>query len=403
MTRRLGREQDDMVLATLIHSLAPLHDAAAVALMLQIVQTSPSLRVRLESAEGIRQAADLINRERTLQRQAVQALLAAMRDTGQPGTQALRTAVVGALAVLDDPRLRATFQELLDPHEPQGVRQNALRGLGNLQDPEVSDLIASYLDDSSPEIRLAAVQALGTVVQPIFITKLLTKMNDDPDDSVRSAAWQVLQGWIPAPSLSEHDLAAMADALKARDPAKRLVVLLTLRDRLVKDFQGAADEAQRRRWAQDLATEQQNIADLMMDLAQYSSAAEQYQAALTYWKANNGQPYVLDTLCGDVVRALLKAQQWNDAASFASAVIQEYDNNPQMKQTQETVGREFTLEAGNLYNSDDPNAYDKAMALLAAARKMNPPFRGSYPAQLEKIEQQFQQKHANQRSGTAPS
>jgi HEAT repeat protein len=403
MVQRLGREQDDMVLAALIHSLAPLHDPAAVAQMLQWVQANPSLRVRLEAAEGIRQGADLLNRDRTLQRQAVQALLAALRGTGQPGTQALRTAVVGALAALDDPRLRATFQELLDPHEPQGVRQNALRGLGNLQDPEVSDLIASYMDDSSPEIRLAAVQALGTVVQPIFVTKLLSKMNDDPDDSVRSAAWQVLLGWIPSPSMGEHDLAAMADALKTRDPAKRLAVLLTLRDRLVKDVQGAADEAQRRRSSQDLATEQQNIADLMMDLSQYSSAAEQYQAALGYWKANNGQPYVIDTLCGGVVRALLKAQKWNDAASFASAVIQEYDNNPQMKQTQETVGREFTLEAGNLYNSDDPSAYDKAMALLAATRTMNPPLKGSYPAQLEKIERQFQQKHASGRSGTAPS
>jgi lipopolysaccharide biosynthesis regulator YciM len=237
-------------------------------------------------------------------------------------------------------------------------------------------------------------------VQPIYLTKLINSMSADPDDSVRSAAWQVLQGWIP--SLEEQDLATLADALKTGDPNKRLVALEAFRDQLAKDAQSATDDSKRHQINDALAAQRQNVADTMMDVGQYAAAADQYQQALTYWKANDGKPDVIDTLSGNVVRALLKAGKYSDAATFASAVIQEYNGDATMEVTQETVSREFLLAAQDLYASNDPNSYDRANDLFGVIKKMSPPLQGSYPQRLDELEQQFAQKHGGQPGASPP-
>ncbi len=308
MVQRLSVEQDDIVRDELIKSLVPLYDPKAVNLMVQFVQNDPSTLVRIASAEGIRLAANYSNifSDRNREQQAVTALLAALKSTGAPGTQSLRAAVVGAMAAFHDPQLLQTFESLLDPRETTKVRINAIIGLGNLQNPDVSDSIQGFLNDPDPEVRRAAVSALGTVTQPIYITNLLDCMSKDPDDSVRSAAWQVLQKWMG--SLDEQDLATLADALKSADSGKRLDALLALRDRLSKDIESTPPGAKRDALTQALAVQRQNVGDCMMDVGQYADAADQYQDALTYWKSNGGKPDVIDTLQGDVLQGLIKAQ-----------------------------------------------------------------------------------------------
>ncbi|MGA3065789.1 MAG: HEAT repeat domain-containing protein [Tepidisphaeraceae bacterium] len=402
MVQRLGVEPDDMVRVELVNSLAHLFDPTAVSLMVKLVQSDPSMLVQIASADGIRLAAEgtTIFNDPAKEQTARAALQAALKSTGQPGTQALRAAIVGALAAMHDPQLLQLFQSLLDPHEPEKVRFYAIHGLGNLDDPDVSDSIAASLDDQEPEIRRAAVEALGTTVQPIYITNLLKSMNEDPDPSVQAAAWQVLQGWLG--SLEEPDLATLADALKNGDPNKKLVALEAFRDRLIKDVQSATDDTKRRTLNESLAAQRQNIGDTMMDLGQYAAAADQYQSALGYWKANEGKPDVIDTLSGDVVKSLLKAQKYTDAATFASAAIQEYDADPTLKFIEETVSSEFLLAAQDLYNSNDPSSYDRATELFAAIKRMNPPLKGSYPDELAAVQQQIAQKRSGQGGGAAP-
>jgi HEAT repeat protein len=395
MVARLAIERDDIVRVELIKSLTPLFDPTGLGLMIKFVQNDPSALVRIASAEGIQAAALHTNlfSDRDREQQAVTALLAALKTSAQPGSQSLRAAIVGALAALKDPQLLQTFQSLLDPAEPQKVRINAIIGLGNLQNSDVSDSIAAFLDDPDPDIRRSAVQALGTFPQPIYITNLLSTMNKDADDSVRAAAWQVLQGWMS--SLDEHDLATLADALKSAAPDQRLSALLALRDRIMKEIQDSTDDSKRQTLTEALAVQRQNVADCMMDLGQFDSAVEQYQDALNYWKQNGGKPDVIDTLNGNVTDALIKGQKYTDAASFASSVIQQYGNDPTMKFTLETIGREFLLAAENLTASQDPADADRAAALFAAIDKMNPPLTGSYHEHLTDLEEQLAQKHGH--------
>jgi HEAT repeat protein len=400
MVQRLSVERDDLVRVELIKSLTNLYDPAAVALMIQFVQNDPSALVRINSANGIAEAAKHSNlfADRDREQQVVTALLAALKTTGEPGSETLRAAIVGAMAALHDPQLLQTFQSLLDPREVTAVRVNAITGLGGLKNPEVSDSIAAFLNDPDPDIRGAAVVALGTTVQPIYITNLLNTMSKDSEESVRLAAWNVLKGWIG--DLDEQDLATLADAVKSEDADKRLAVLEALRDRLIKDIQSATDDAKRQSLSEALAAQRQNVGDCMMDLGQYGDAADQYQQALTYWKANGGKPDVIDTLQGNVVQALIKAQRYSDAAGFASAVIQQYGNDPTMKFTLETIGSKFLVEAENLTASTDPADYDKAAALFAAVDKMAPPLTGSYHQHLSDLEQQLNQKRAGHGSGS---
>jgi HEAT repeat protein len=396
MVQRLTVEHDDIVRVELIKSLMNLNDPPAVDLMIQFVQNDPSALVRINCADGIAEAAknSPVFTDRNREQQAVTALLAALKTTGAPGSETLRAAIVGAMAALKDPQLLQTFQSLLDPREPVKVRVNAILGLGNLKNPDVSDSIAAFFNDPDPEIRLAAVYAIGTMTQPIYITNLLTTMSKDSDESVRTAAWNVLKNWMN--DLDEQDLATLADALKSAPPDQRLASLVALRDRLIKDIQSNTDDSKRQSLNNDLAAQRQNVADCMMDLGQFADAADQYQQALTYWKANGGKPDVIDTLQGNVAQALIKAQKYTDAATFASSVIQQFGDDPTMKFTLETVERQFLVEAENLSASQNPADYDKAAALFAAVNKMNPPFTGSYHQHLSDLEQQIDQKRAGQ-------
>ncbi len=399
LVAQLAREQDDVVRVRLINSLAPFQNLQAIEQMLKLVGSGPSSAVRIAAADGIRQGGDIIDKDPPLQSKAIHVLIAALHDTDPPGQPNLRQAVVGALAAMRASRLSDVFLKLLAPSEPLGVRGNALIGLGSLPDPSPYDAeIARNLDDEEPDMRLAVIEALGlspTPLPPLYITQLVDRVNQDGNDQVRAEAWEVLQNWAQSPAIDESSLAAMADGL-AHDPNKALFVREKLRDRLAQDAQNATDPAKRRSAAQDLRLEEQDIGDLLMDPAinRPAEAAEQYRAALDYWKANNGAVDVINRLCRAIVRSLLQAKHWDDAASFASGIIKEWGNDPTLKVTSQTVAREFVAAARNLAESDDPNAYGDAMALFDAEGKMNPPLSSDARDELASQRSAIEAKHA---------
>jgi HEAT repeat protein len=395
MVTQLAQESQDSVRLALIHSLAPLHDPAAIRLMIKYVASDASLAVRAAAADGIRQGADILIKDPQLKQQAITALLALLESSQTPGTQEARVNAVAALAALREQSLRDTFLKLVGPAEPVRVRAAALRGLAKLPDPvDVIPTIASFLNDQEPEIRLAAVEALGELPQPRpdYMSNLVERMNDARPE-IRAAAWGALQSWIAQP-MAESDLRILADELRA-DPAKQLLVLQKLADRLAKDVEDATTDQQRQDAGARLAEQQQVIGDLREGLHQptdSAAAAEQYLAALHFWQANPGtSPEVIQQLSSDVVTAELDAKKWEDAAAFASTATKQY--SAQMPPIMEMVGAPFKLKADQLRESNAPGAYDDAMAFFAAVDKMDPPLQSIYKDQIQSDRAAIQAKH----------
>jgi HEAT repeat protein len=405
LVAQLGREQDDLVRVRLIDALSPFQDSRAIEQMLILVRAGPPRSVRIAAANGIRLGSDVINRDPALKSRAIDALKSALHDTAVPGEPMLRAAVVGALASLRDESLADTFRQLLSPAEPTGVRASALLGLGNLPNSaEYVGEIDRFLHDESDDLRLAAVRAMGQSPKPMgmrYINELLDRMSEDRSDIVRSEAWNVVHSWALSPAMDEDTLAALADELKSRDPSKELAVRQRLRDRLTQDIQNARDDAERQKLERDRASQQTDIGELLQSptINLPGEAAEQYRLALDYWKANGGTPDTILLLSRNVAQALLQAKEWDQAATFASGIIKDYGNDPNLKITVPAISREFIIAAKNLAESDDPNAYGDVMALFDAAGKMNPPLPPDYAEQLAGLKSEVMQNHAASKPG----
>ncbi|MGD0390923.1 MAG: HEAT repeat domain-containing protein, partial [Tepidisphaeraceae bacterium] len=343
LVAQLQREQDDFVRVRLITSLAPFGDVHAIELMLKLVDQGPSSSVQIAAADGIRQGGEIINKNAALKDLVIDTLKAALTGTDAPGQQGLRKAIVAALASMHDNSLSDVFQRLLLPEESLDVRANALVGLGNMPDAApFAPAIARHLRDDEYQMRLAAVKALRPGPHPMpYITALLDRMNNDVNDQVKAAAWNALQSWSQLPDIDEQSLIGLADGLKS-EPAKELLVRQKLCERLTQDVKHAANDADRRSASQELAEEEQNAGALLMNAAidRPLPAFDEFRAALDYWKANRGTVVVINTLCKEIVDALLAAKHWDDAASFASGIIKQYGNDQTMKVTSQTVAIE---------------------------------------------------------------
>lgn len=389
---QLAVETDDNVRVKLITTLAPFDDPRAIEEMLKLVGQGSSTPVRIAAADGLSQGGDVINKVAALKASAIKTLEAALDGTELPGQQNLRRAIVGALAVIKDNSLSDVFTRLLAPAEDPGVRANALIGLGNMPDAApFTHEIASHLQDTEPQMRLAAVKALHLPPNPSeYIDPLLKLMNDDPSDEVRRAAWQDLQSWAAAPDSDENTLVALADGLKGA-PDKEIFVRKRICDRLKQDIQAAANDADRQSAEKELAVQQQVIGDLLSNPAinNPAEAATQYMAALNYWEANHAGPDVIRSLCKDIVDSLLAAKQWDQAANFAAGIIKQYGNDP----ATQTVATEFLATANTFDQSSDPDAYSDAMALMDAVQKMQPPLPSDYADQLENRRKAMQANH----------
>jgi HEAT repeat protein len=400
LVAQLTREPDDLVRVRLIQSLAPFQDVRALEQMLKLVGPGASDPVRIAAADGIRDGGAVINKDPAMKKRAIQALKAAILGTDVPDEQSLRVAIVGAMAAIQDDSLSDLFRALLSHDEPLGVRANALVGLGNLPNSApFAGEIGRHLDDDAFQMRLAAIQALRnppfSPIPILYITKLLNMMNNDPNDQVRAAAWGELQYWAQLPDMDETGMSTLADGLKSQ-PASELLIRKRLRDRLALDVQNGTNASGNHSAANELAEEQQTIGDLQMSSAinQPKDAADAYRAALDFWKSNQGRPDVINTLCGDIVDALLAAKRWDDAATFAAGIVKTYGADPNLRVTSETVSRRFLSAVQTLADSPDPASYGDAIALLDALKKMDPPLPADFPDQLASLRSAIEAKHA---------
>ncbi len=387
LVAQLARETDDEVRVQLITTLGPFDDPDAIREMLKLVGSESSSAVRIAAAQGLSQGGDVINKDPQLKKEATTTLKAALDGTELPGEQNLRAAIVGALAVIKDDSLSDTFHKLLTPTEDVKVRAKALEGLGNLPGSTMfAHEIAEHLQDPEPEMRLAALRALRN--SPPNIDSLLRLMNEDPSDEVKREAWADLQAWAQMPDADEAEMITLANGLNG-DPTKELAIRRQICVRLKQDGNKP----------KDLAEQQQDMGDLMSGptIDNPTGAADQYTAALDYWRANNGSPDVIKLLCRQIVDCRLAAKQWDEAANFAAGIIKQYGNNV----ATQTVAEEFMSTANTLDESSDPNAFSDAMAMMDAVQKMNPPLPADYADELQNRRQAMQAKHsAASRPGT---
>jgi len=399
LVAQLKVETDDLVRVRLINSLAPFHDINAIGQMLILVGKNYPDSVRIAAADGIREGSDIVNANPTTKSQAIQILRDALQGTDAPGEEALREAIVGALASIHDDSLSDLFRSLLSGNETIDVRASALVGLGNLPNSAAfAQEIGHHLSDDDYEMRLAAIQALRNPPSPIpsgYITEMLRVMNNDPDDPVRTAAWDDLQYWSQLPNIDESGLAALVDGLKS-DPVKQLPILQKLCDRLGQAIQqGNTPAPGEAPFPEELAAQQQNLGDLMMNSAvnRPMQAADQYKAALAYWQANHGDGRTINRLCRDITDALLAAKHWDDACHFASDIITKYGNDPNLMITTQTVGSEFISTLQSLRDSSDPDSYSDATALMDAIGKMNPQLSSDFTDQITYLRTTIEAKH----------
>jgi HEAT repeat protein len=380
---QLAQETDGKVRAALARALAPINDLRAVPALIGLLDDS-SIAAARAAAEALEQLGEKIRVDNpSLALQTARALRAGLeKRSATPGNSDLREAMVDAMTPLRDDELLPTFYSLLNERSDESAQMHrlALKGIGEIGNPQSAAVIAPSLNDRDAVVRLEAVKALGKVhTAGEYAETLVHRLdaNEEPDPSVRDAAWQVLQGVLP--DLAKEKLSNFADRFKDQ-PEMQVVVLKALADQLAK--LNMQDE---------LAATQQNIGADLMRLNDPKSAAEYFRQALEARK-KQGQAVpgvVLVGLMEDRMKALLLSKQYPDAIAFAAQNIRENANN------QQSMGAEIRQEADRLCEAGSLN---DALKLIQEAQKMDPPLAEQYRDQLSEIEADIQ-KRLNQRGG----
>jgi len=396
LVNQLKVETSEEVIISLIHSLGPLQNVDATALIIRIFYTNPSQRLQIEAAAAIQLAAGLLDKHADLKAHAEQALMPLLEDrTRQPGATALRVAVVAALGSLRDNTLLTSFRDLAKASEPPAVRVEAIRALGVLQ---AQDLVATYfLADAEPAIRLAAVQAMGMRPTPTFLDPLTDHVfeSNEVDAAVRAEAWRVLQQWLASPELKDDEvLHAAANLQKQNDGEKYESALIIYCDRQRAIIKTASAGPEREQAQHALAVQQVNLGDQEITLKKPALATTQYQAALEYWKANGGDIANIQTLTDSLSRSLLQSHQWDKAIALATDAMKQAENDPTQGPTEQLISANFLKAAQEMLTAEPPEL-DNLAAFFAAYDKMNPKLPGGYDDKLNRIHQDFLNKRGH--------
>ena len=352
-----------------IQALRPLRSEKSVDVLLpMLTDPSPAIRQRV--------AATLVDSANESQRQEVaRSLVTLYRDVDPASPE--RTALLEAMAALPQSSLEPIFRELLTA----AVRDNrtvtplqiqlALRGLALSGNDQSSELAVEFLAPQyDAATRIAAVRTIGaTAGRSLEIrTQLLEGRliaTREPDSAVRDVVWQTLLTMMP--KLSDQQLLLRLSTFQS-DPAKQLEV-----------FRILAARAEANGQLPSLANFRDQMAELLLEkLNQPAEAATLYRQALDYeLSLNQPSTQLVSTRTRGAYRALLRARQLADAATFASGMM-----GGQRDLTSE-IGPEIKRELARLRQADDT---DSALRLIESVLAYDPPL--SDRTQRELREQQ---------------
>lgn len=381
---QLSQEPDPAVRASLARALGPINDVRAAPVLVAML-SDPNVDAAMAAAGALAQLGAVVReKDPALARRTAEAL----RDTlekraGTPETADFRKILVDAMVPLRDESLRPLLTSMLDERRGESVevRQLAIRGIGEIANPESSGLLLTALDERSDRIRLEAAQALAKNPALGQNAEALRKRLDpqqEPEQSVRDAAWRALESAFP--SLPKAQLQVWADRFKG-DPARRLSALKALAQQQVRD----RDE-------DGLATTRDSIGVELMALQEYRDAAEYFGLALEYKKTQQVKAAAIASLRANRMKALLASRDFPAAVAFAGQTMKEDPT------TGQDMGTLIWIESQQLQNAGE---FQAALDLITAAKGMTPPLSDTYREKIADVEREIQ-KRKSQQNGAEP-
>lgn len=364
---QLDKETDPAVKAALAAPIASIGDLSAVPALRKLL-ADRSVGIATAGASALKELGPMLQKDPALAHAVALDLKNALgRAQAGPGAQGLREAIAESLIPLRDPEMLQTFYELLRERSSTRIRWAALRGLGELQDPKAADTIARYLEDRESGVRLEAVRSLEKTSAIEHADELYRRMNpvDERDASVRDEAWRVVQttfAKLPAEQMPEWVKRFSAD------PSRKAAFLKAMTAR--EDVRNSPAR---------LASAEQDLGNVLMELNQPSDAIVEFRAALDYYASQPSQQVVIERLAESYLQALLKAREYSTAARFAGSILAEKASY------QQTVGVLFRNEAKQLL---DQQRYADLRTLATSVRTIQPALASRYVEDINSLERQ---------------
>jgi HEAT repeat protein len=380
---QLDQEPDPTVRVEQIRAVAQIGDPRAVPKLLALLDdtAAPNVAAAAAAALGARDLVPVIRRNPALLAQVRIALMSKIGDPNAPNArpapapEPVRSACIEALGQvnLKDPGLEPLLIGLLNPNEPAAVRRASLQALAVLGNDRTTEAIKRMTRDPDRDVRLAALNALGSVARFSAVNETLLNIfgpgaTMEPDPVVRDAAWNTFRKLLP--TADELLLIEWANQKFPTKPDYKVVMLDAL-----------ADKQQKAGKLQDLALTWQNIGDALIKITprnpdKMEQAAQFFGKALDYWFNNGGVQTTIDSLMQSKEHALLDARRYPEAVKFAQEMSAK-DGSYQQK-----IGALLPQEAENLVELRDyKNAHDLAVEALKMPNDLLAP---RFRARLEK-------------------
>lgn len=363
---QLQLEKDTQVKVALIQGVARIGNAQALPVLRQLLQHDSSAEVVAAAAEALKSLEQPNQVFEELRQVLVQRTGPPGQPNGEPGSEELRVALLGALASLGvgtDQTATELLRQFLSQNESPFVREAALNGLAELGDAAgAGAFIVQELDpnvEPDPAVRTAAALALGRVGNFTYASRLYdsTRRQFESDPQVQKAAWTAFQNLLPHGTL--NDLSYWADRLHQQKELDHEAVVLTVLAAKLKD----ADDRK------NLAIEQQRLGGVYSELGKPETAIPYLKSALDYWQTQRVQRQNIVGLVGELIKAYLADGQYHEAVQFGQQEItidQSY---------QDEVGPAIRDEAERLVRKGDKTGYGNAALLIREALQIAPPLR----------------------------
>jgi tetratricopeptide (TPR) repeat protein len=372
---QLQVETDPSVRVAIAKALAPIGDVRAEPTLERLLGDDQPDAVAEAAAIGLEGLGPALNRDHP---NDAAALARELRDvlrrrTSSGGHDALRAALVGAMAPLRD---QEVLQDLIlndgvlnASRESDEVRVAAVRALGELADRRFADTLGrAALEDPSPVVRRMAVTELeknpAAAEQAESIFDRLTSPTTEANSDVRDAAWQMVQSVLDR--LDPHTLVGFAQALKGRGQTDRQVIVLQA---IVKQLIATNDQ-------DDLPGELQELGTSLMSLNRFDDAVQAFDQALKIARDKKVAVQV-EQLEEYEMEARLRTGNYAEAIAFASLLLREKVGN------QPLVGRAIKNEADRLVQHGTPADLTAARDLINQAMHMDPPLQDPYRERVQ--------------------